>query len=260
MAECQWPQLGVDPSDLLGVDLAVAEGPRAQPRPVLMRENPSESLSWPTWWPDGSSFVFQREDQAAPAVNSPDGFARPPARVEIAQSDGSNRRMLVDSAWQPTPAPNGSAVVFVRFTDRSSLRAVTSADRSERVLVDAGRFPEIFSPRYSPDGTRIAFGARSYADLQPGMTNGLAGLLSLMGPTAAYAHGSLSDLWIMNTDGSDVRQASSLRVHDPALAWAPDGSQIFAYGSWGGILVDLTSGENTLLTYLTGTTAVAWLP
>ena len=57
-----------------------------------------------------------------------------------------------------------------------------------------------------------------------------------------------------------MRQVSSLRAHDPSLAWAPDGSQLFAYGSWGGLLVDLSSGENTLLTYLTGTTAVAWLP
>ena len=51
-----------------------------------------------------------------------------------------------------------------------------------------------------------------------------------------------------------------LRVHDPALAWAPDGSQLFAYGSWGGVLVDFPSGESNLMTYLAGTTAVAWLP
>jgi Tol biopolymer transport system component len=254
---------GVDPSDILGVDLASSEGSRVQPQPVLLRGDSTESLSWPTWWPDGSAFVFQREDDAAPAVQSPDGFARPPARIELAQADGSARRVLVGSGWQPSPAPDGSAVAFVRFTDRgSSLIALGSSDGVEHVLVDSGVFPEIFSPRYSPDGKVVAFGARSFADLpttaQP--PTGLARLFSQMQPAIASAHGTLADIWLVNADGSNLRQISNLRAHDPALAWAPDGSQLFAYGEWGGVLIDMNSGENTLMTYLTGTTAVAWLP
>jgi hypothetical protein len=254
---------GVDPSDILGVDLSSAEGARVQPRAVLLRADPAESLSWPAWWPDGSAFVFQREDDAAPAVQSPDGFARPPARVELVQADGSARRVLVASGWQPSPAPDGSAVAFVRFTDRgASLLALGSSDGAEHVLVDAGVFPEIFSPRYSPDGKSIAFGARSFADLQLSAQPpaGLAAMFSQMQPSTASAHGTLADLWLVNADGSNLHQISNLRVHDPAVAWAPDGSQLFAYGEWGGVLIDLNSGENTLMTYLTGTTAVAWLP
>jgi Tol biopolymer transport system component len=254
---------GVDPSDILGVDLASPEGSRVQPKPVLMRGDSAESLSWPTWWPDGSAFVFQREDDAAAPVQSPDGFARPPARIELAQSDGSARRVLVGSGWQPSPAPDGSAVAFVRFTDRgSSLIALGSSDGVAHVLVDSGVFPEIFSPRYSPDGKVVAFGARSFADLpmtaQP--TTALARLFGQMQPASASAHGTLADIWLVNADGSNLHQISNLRAHDPALAWAPDGSQLFAYGEWGGVLIDMNSGENTLMTYLTGTTAVAWLP
>jgi hypothetical protein len=254
---------GVDPSDILGVELSSAEGVRVQPRPVLLRADPTESLSWPSWWPDGSSFVFQREDDGAPAVQSPDGFARPPARIELAQANGSERRVLVSSGWQPSPAPDGSAIAFVRFTDHgSSLIAFGSSDAAEHVLVDGGVFPEIFSPRYSPDGKVIAFGARSFADLQPTAqpATGLIDLFGLVQPSSVVAHGTLADLWLINADGSNLRQISNLRVHDPAVAWAPDGSQLFAYGEWGGVLIDLNSGENTLMTYLTGTTAVAWLP
>ena len=255
---------GIDGSDLLGVDLSTASPAteRAAPRPVLLRADSSESLSWPAWWPDGSAFVFQREDDAAPSIQTPDGFARPPARLEIAQADGSNRRVLVASGWQPSPAPDGSAIAFVRFTERgSSLLTLASADGSERVLVDAAVFPEIFSPRYAPDGKTIAFGARSYADLQPTpQPTGFAAFLTQIQPRTASAHGTLADVWLVNTDGTNLHQVSNLRVHDPALAWAPDGSQLFAYGEWGGVLVDLGSGEDTLMTYLTGTTAVAWLP
>lgn len=247
---------GVDGSDLLVLDLGIAEGTRVQPKPLVPRADPRESLSWPAWWPDGTALVFQRDDQAAPPMTSPDGFARAPARVEIAAADGTNRRVLAPAAWQPSPAPDGSAIAFVRFDDRgSTLVVLRSADGSERVLVEPGRFPEIFSPRYAPDGVHIAFGARAYDDLRPA-----ASALDFFAPVAALAHGTLADLWLINADGTGLRQVSSLRAHDPALAWAPDGSQLFAYGSWGGLLVDLSSGENTLLTYLTGTTAVAWLP
>src|SRR6266849_4955663 len=133
-------------------------------------------------------------------MKSPDGFARPPARIEIAQADGTT-----GAFWCSPPGSRPSRQTARRshscVSDRgSSMLALSSADGSERVLVDPGRFPEIFSPRYSPDGTRIAFGARAYADLQPMTTNGLAGLLSLVGPTTAYAHGSLADLWVINAD------------------------------------------------------------
>ena len=256
---------GADPSALFGVDLSTPAGQRVQPQPLLMRADPSESLSWPAWWPDGSAFVFQREDDAAAGITTPAGFTRPPARIELAQADGSERRVLADPGWQPSPAPDGSAVAFVRFDARgASLLTVSTADLSDHTVVDADQFPEIFSPRYSPDGQTIAFGARSFADIQPAPpsppTNGLAGLLTEIGPSVVYAHGTLADLWLVNADGSNLHQISTLRVHDPALAWSSDGSQVFAYGEWGAVLVDLPSGEDTLMTYLTGTTAVAWLP
>jgi hypothetical protein len=101
---------GVDGSDLLELDLGIAEGTRVQPKPLVMRADPRESLSWPAWWPDGTALLFQRDDQAAPPMTSPDGFARAPARVEIAAADGTNRRVLALAAWQPSPAPDGSAI------------------------------------------------------------------------------------------------------------------------------------------------------
>ena len=239
------------------VDLSSTDN-RALPKAALLRADGSESLSWPAWWPDGSAFVFQREDQAAPAVNSPDGFARPPARIELANADGSSRRVLDPVAWQPSPAPDGSAIALrALLRPRLELARHVTADGSERVLVDAGRFPEIFSPRYSPDGTTIAFGARSYDDLtMPGWP--VCDRQIEPEPRTPMAR------W--PTSGWSIRMARTCarcrRCACTIRRWRgrPNGSQIFGYGSWGGVLIDLPSGENTLMTYLTGTTAVAWLP
>jgi hypothetical protein len=47
---------------------------------------------------------------------------------------------------------------------------------------------------------------------------------------------------------------------DASLAWSPDGSQIFVYGTTGSRLVEVATGQTTPLPYLAGFGAVAWLP
>jgi dipeptidyl aminopeptidase/acylaminoacyl peptidase len=69
------------------------------------------------------------------------------------------------------------------------------------------------SPRVSPDGQRIAFVLRS-TDLE--------------------ANRGLTDLWLVNSDGSGTRQLTSHPASDNQPVWAPDGRGLFFLSSRGG--------------------------
>jgi hypothetical protein len=57
-----------------------------------------------------------------------------------------------------------------------------------------------------------------------------------------------------------MRQLAAVGADDASLAWSPDGSRLFVYGSTGARLFDAMSGEAELMPYLAGFGAVSWLP
>jgi Tol biopolymer transport system component len=129
-------------------------------------------------------------------------------------------------------------------------------DAAERVLIPAGQFRDIASPRFRPQGDRIAF-------MAPGAFVGaspLNGIIGLIGLTPAYAHGFPWDVWIMNADGTDSRRLAELGADDGTLCWSPDGSHIFVYGGTGASLVDVTSGDITRIGFVSGYGNCSWLP
>jgi dipeptidyl aminopeptidase/acylaminoacyl peptidase len=69
------------------------------------------------------------------------------------------------------------------------------------------------SPRVSPDGQRITFVLRT-TDLE--------------------ANRGLTDLWLVNADGSGTRQLTSHPSGDNSPEWAPDGRSLFFLSSRGG--------------------------
>jgi Tol biopolymer transport system component len=237
--------------DLMALDLS---GPGTL-TPLVPRADASEWLGAPTWLPDGSGLLFQREDlRAAPDLYAGQAAVRYPSRVERATASGQDRAILIEHAFHPSPAPDGSEIAFLRTSPGgSSLLALDLSTRQERTLVRAGAQPDLAYPRYSPDSRQVAFLATS-----------LSGRTELrfapwLAPTA-YAHGAPWDLWIVGRDGSGPRQLAAVGADDASLAWSPDGAAIFVYGSTGARLVDVASGQTTLLSYLAGFGAVAWLP
>src|SRR5262249_6301484 len=116
---------------------------------TIARERPGEVLSAPAWLPDGG-LVFQREDLLDSAVG---------ARLDRADADGTNRRLLVDQATAPAISPDGRLLVFVRKGQPDRLIAVPLEGGAEQILVDDPSFLALAFPRFSPDGRSIAFSA-----------------------------------------------------------------------------------------------------
>jgi hypothetical protein len=63
----------------------------------------------------------------------------------------------------------------------------------------------------------------------------------------------------VNPEGSALRELAEVTEDDASLAWSPDGSQIFLYGSSGARLVDVASDNADLLPYIAGFGAISWL-
>jgi Tol biopolymer transport system component len=244
-----------------GADLVLLDLSSGATSTLTTRREPRESLLSPTWWPDGNDVLFQRIDQQGQTVGAPgQEVPRYPSRIEVISANGDDRVTLIADGREPSPAPNGSRIVFARTTlTGASIISVANGGGPEQVLVPQGRFADVAYPRYSPSGEQIAFVApQSGLNSLAPAHDPLAWLQ--LGASVAYAHGIPWDPWIMNADGSNLHRAAVVGGDEPSVTWSPDSNFLFVYSGVGSFVVDAHSGETTPLTFLTGYGPTAWLP
>jgi TolB protein len=121
-------------------------------------------------------------------------------------ADGSEPRRLTDYAEfdsDPVWSPDGKRIAFTRtMPDRQFDILIINADGTSLVnLTSTEKFDEA-TPAWSPDGRRIAFASNR------GSQN------------ANY------DIWVMNADGSVLRQLTFSAGHNTEPAWTPDGRRL----------------------------------
>lgn len=146
-------------------------------------QNRSPDISW-----DGRSLAFQRFTDATNwdifVLDLDSGQARP-----VFQGGGIDAR----PAW----SPDGQSILFdmswMTFTDDfTQIYRIDIDSASPQLLIDGAGM----TPAWSPDGRRVAF--------------------------ASDRNGSY-DLYVMNADGSGLRQLTHHPASDFAPQWSPDG-------------------------------------
>jgi Tol biopolymer transport system component len=167
---------------------------------------PDESTDSPAWRPDGKSLVLRlvgfrvQSDPAADLEVSGvwlmivDLQAKVWVQGDLLQPPGVEPIAIGLPSW----SPDGSRVLFDARADAPEY-AIATTDahgRDERVVSAATQLA--MSPRYSPDGTQIAF-------------------INWLEP-----HGYL---WVMNADGSGARKLSDDQAVTDEI-WSPDGRSI----------------------------------
>ncbi|MBN2147461.1 MAG: S9 family peptidase [Anaerolineales bacterium] len=178
----------------------------------------TSQASSPVWMPDGQHLVISVERQDA-------------TQLLLTDAEGAWPRPLVTDptgdAWDARPAPDGRWVAFTfrPFDDlhRLDLRVVEVASAQVRTLAGLPKV-RMLSPRWRPDGAQIAF---------------------LSQQTGFF------EVWLVNPDGSGLRQLTHLELDCVEIAWAPDGKRLACTLNRGGAydlaLLDAESGEPTSL-------------
>jgi Tol biopolymer transport system component len=244
-----------------GSDLFVMEASGANPRMVLAHDAPGVSVAQPAWSADGRAMYFVRA--------APDGTIR----IERLLLAGARRQPVISDADNPTASIRGR-LAFLRTDVKTYTQAlwISQLDgRGARALVDHPAFLAMASPRFSPDGARIAFAAAHDPTMTPSRRSddlrntphpllvGLSGLLGGHGPSVAWAHGLPMDIWIVSADGRGLQQLTQLGEDDPVPAWSPDGRWLAFTGAAGLYLLDPDRREVKLLHLDGGGAGLTWL-
>ena len=219
-----------------GSDIVVAPtDPASGAQTVIVpRDRPGMLLAAPCWSSDGSGLAFEGIGLGV------DG--KSVVFSDTVAADGSDRRRLVEDGRYPALSPDGREVAFVRSKPTGdSLFARALDGGPEREILSEEQFVSISGPRYSPDGSAIAF-AGTYD--RPTTSPKLIGADSLgAGDVRSVAgHGFPADAFVVTPSGADVRMAAQLSYDDLSLCWSPDGNWLAVSGAAGLKLVHMADG------------------
>ena len=196
--------------------LAFVAWPVPTPAPTATTPTPSGTTPTPTPAPTPNPSGITPTPTPAPTPNPEEIIQR---HLLVANADGSDQHPIADSiplqnysggfSW----SPDGGRIISMAVVDpaeqaiRSELRLFNTADGSEVP------FPEQrlgFLPAWSPDGTKIVFGA-------------------FVGELDERGKGE-SELFMMDSDGANLRQITGRPGTDVEPSWSPDGTRILWWG------------------------------
>jgi WD40 repeat protein len=179
------------------VDFSVLDPATGRPRVVELPKAPDGTQSsQPAWFPDGSALLYRRTN--GPETTRSDIWAM--------NLDGTNRHpvaVLPQDQFYPSLSPDRSKLLFatVALPSGRSIQVMDVATGAVTTLFDYTAQSFDSAPAWSPDGRQIAFESNLDGDME---------------------------IFVMNADGSNVRQITHNTLWDEGPAWSPDGTR-FAF-------------------------------
>jgi Tol biopolymer transport system component len=177
------------------VDFSVRDAVTGRPRITDIPKAPDGTQSsQPAWYPDMSRLLYRRTN-GPPATRSD---------VWTMNLDGSDRRPLVvlpEDQFYPSFSPDMKKVLFssVAPPGGRNLQVMDVATGVVTTLFDYSVASYDSAPAWSPDGRQIAFESDLDGD---------------------------REIFVMNADGTGVRQLTHNALWDEGPAWSPDGTKL----------------------------------
>ena len=193
------------------VDLRVRDAATGRPRvtDVAVATDGSQT-SMPSWFPDGTGLIYRRTNPPAGVTTLSDVWAM--------NLDGTNRRpiaVLPGDQLYPSYSPDMKQLVFATDppgTERRRIEVMDVATGVVKTLFDGGPTIDDAAPAWSPDGRQIAFESDLDGD---------------------------GEIYVMNADGSNVRQITHNTIWDEGPAWSPDGTKFVFSRGLGDLVLDI---------------------
>ena len=206
-----------------GSDLYVAPRGGGQLRLLVKHSAPGEFVRGPAWLADGNHLVFD--------VRTVRDNGKVDLRLEVIDVTTGVRGRFFEGAISPVISPDGRTLACVWIESATGQQDIVLLDltnrQARRLLGQNSTKLNISSLAWSPDGSRILFAATD--PFVPGQA-------PRGSSPAATAHPTLSDLWIINADGSGpYTDKRPWRLPALGRSGRPHGTGIYVLalrGSW----------------------------
>lgn len=134
---------------------------------------------------------------------------------------------------EPDVSPDGRSVAFVTHgagTSHLEIAQIDDIEGTRKLVVRSRPFEQVFTPRFSPDGARIAY--------------------------SAWSRGGYRDIWLLELASGRRTRLTYDRALDRGPVFSPDGRRLYFSSDRTGIaniyVCDLASGAITQLTNVVG--------
>ena len=164
--------------------------------PLRLTNTTGVADSDPAWSPDGAQILFTRIEFISSYHFRSD--------LWLMNADGSEQRLLVPGGFVGKWFPDGSRIIYTaNRTGNYEIYIANIDGTNERRLTDTSADESY--PSWSPDSNRIVFTASTGEWNSPDSQNTF-------------------EIFIMNADGSGMRQLTNNTATDVYPRWSPDGS------------------------------------
>ena len=170
--------------------------------PLRLTNTIGAADSEPAWSPDGARILFTRIEFTTSYHFRSD--------LWLMNADGSEQHLVVTDGFAGKWSPDGMRLIYTHNkTGNYEIYTSNIDGTDERRLTDTSADESY--PSWSPDGTQIAFSVST-------------------GEWNAPESANTFEIFVMNSDGTGMRQLTDNTATDVYSRWSPDGS-LLAFGS-----------------------------